>query len=401
MALLGVIGWFHLKLLLDFLNLQRLGESISPLLSSEGGLDNLERTTEYISRKTRFSVLQDAAELAALICFWSLGGFAWLSHWSSQWGLGSVASGLLLLGALGLSSMILGLPFEWWQTFKVEAEFGLNRTTIGTFITDRVKGLLLTAVIGGGVGAFVLWVFENLPYAALWSWAAISAFSLLMAWLSPVLLMPLFMKFTPMAESPLRSAILGLAQKLDFPVVDIFLVDGSRRSTKANAFFTGMGRTRRIALFDTLVEQHAEGEILAVLAHEIGHAKLGHVPRMIAMSLLTSAVMFGCLQLGLQDERLYQAFGCHSGSAALGMVLFMIVWGPWSNLLDLVQNWLSRRHEFEADAFAKSAMGGGAEMMAALKKLSRAHLSHHSPHPAYVAVHYSHPATVERLAALV
>ena len=203
-----------------------------------------------------------------------------------------------------------------------------------------------------------------------------------------------------MEQGELKSAILEMAQRLQFPVADVFMVDGSRRSSKANAFFTGLGRSRRIALYDTLIESHTQEEILAVLAHEIGHAKLGHVPRMIASALLQSAVMFGAMHLALWNADFYAAFLAGPVNPAMGLVLFMILWQPWSVLLDVAQGWLSRKHEFEADAFSRAAMGNGAALAAALKRLSKDHLAHLTPHPFYVGLHYSHPPLLERLRAL-
>jgi STE24 endopeptidase len=299
-----------------------------------------------------------------------------------------------------LTSMMLRLPFELWSTFKVEAEFGFNKTTLGTFIADKLKALLLGALLGLPLLALVLWLFESTRWAALWAWLAVGLFGLLMTWIAPRFLMPLFLKFTPMEDGPLRRAIMALAEKLSFPVAGIFTVDGSRRSTKANAFFAGFGRTRRIALFDTLLEGHTQEEIVAVLAHEIGHAKLGHVPRMIAADLAQSALMFGLLHIALHDTRLFAAFGVAYPSVGIGLVLFSMIYGAWSHLIDPLFQALSRKHEFEADAFARESMGSAGPLASALKKLSKEHLAHLTPHPLYVWLHHSHPPVGQRLAAL-
>ena len=223
---------------------------------------------------------------------------------------------------------------------------------------------------------------------------------LTMTWLAPRYVMPLFLKFTPMDDGPLKRAILSLAERLQFPVRELFVVDGSRRSAKANAFFTGVGRNRRIALYDTLLEKHEEQEILAVLAHEIGHAKLGHVPRMFLLASAQSGLMFTALHFALNDPDLFAAFQAGPPQVAMGLVLFSMVWKPAGVLLDLLHGRLSRRHEFEADAYSAQAMGGPGALMAALKRLSRDHLSHLTPHPWFVALHHSHPPVLARLEAL-
>ena len=399
-ALLGVLGWFHIKLVADFLNLSRLPATVPEPLKDKVTGDDLQRIGSYVSQRTKLGVMEDAISLACLIGFWWSGGFGWLEGWTAGFGLGVIPSGLLLFGVLGLASALLSLPFDWFSTFRIESEFGLNRTSPATFIADRVKGLIVGAVLGGILAAAVLWLFEHVVVAAFWAWLVTALFGLLMTWLAPMFLMPLFMKFTPMADSELKTAILDLARRLQFPVQDLYVVDGSRRSTKANAFFTGLGSSRRIALFDTLIESHSKDEILAVLAHEIGHAKLGHVPKMLVTGLVQSAVMFGCLHFAVRDPGLFAAFGVGYGSVAMGLVLFMIVWKPWSVLLDVLHGTQSRRHEFVADAFSREACGDGGPLISALSRLSKDHLSHLTPHPFYVQLHYSHPPVVERLEAL-
>ena len=399
-TLIGTLGWFHLKLVADLLNLSRLSAEVPAPMRDVVTVEDQQRAIEYQLASTKLSVMEDSIMLALSLAFWWIGGFGWLDRLTMQAGLGSIGTGLLLLSILGLAQMLISLPLDAWRTFGVETEFNFNKTTPGTFIADRLKGLLLSALLGLPLLALLLWFFEWSPLAALWSWLAVSGFGLLMSWLSPRLFMPWFLKFTPMPEGELRTAILALARKLDFPVADISIVDGSRRSTKANAFFAGFGRTRRIALFDTLVEHHSKDEIVAVLAHEIGHAKLKHVPRQILVGLLMSGLMFALLHFALQDHRLYTAFGVMYPSTAMGFVLFMIAYRPWSTLLDPLVQSLSRTHEFQADRFAREAVGSALPMVTALKKLSRDHLAHLTPHPFYVWLHYSHPPMLERLKAL-
>ncbi len=399
-ALIGIIGWFHLKLVADLLNMSRLGaelpDSLKNLLSDE----EKARATEYHVASTKLDVLQDATMLGLTLLFWWTGGFGWLDRSVTSVGMGSIGTGLLLICCLMLIQTLANLPFELWSTFKVEAEFGFNKTTPGTFVADKVKALVLGAVLGLPLLALVLWLFESTPWAAALAWLVVAMFGLLMTWIAPRFLMPIFLKFTPLEDGGLRQAIMALAEKLAFPVAGIFVVDGSRRSSKANAFFAGFGKSRRIALFDTLLEGHTQEEIVAVLAHEVGHAKLGHVPRMIAADLAQSALMFGLLHLALHDDRLFSAFGVMYPSTGMGLALFSIVYGAWSHLIDPLFQALSRKHEFEADAFAKASVGSPQPLMTALMKLSKDHLAHLTPHPFYVWLHFSHPPVAQRLAAL-
>lgn len=399
-AVLAVIGLFHLELISTLLNLANFGKPVPEPLRDLFKAEDVQRAAEYAGTSARVDLLRSATMVAMLIGFWWTGGFGWLDAWLRSFGHGTVVTGLVLLGLLTLVQGALSLPFDLWDTFVVEAEFGFNQTTLSTFIGDRVKGLALLAGIGTPVAALLLWFFDSQPLAALWAWLSMAAFSLIMTWASPRWIMPLFLKFQPLEEGPLRQAIFSLAAKLDFPVKDVSIVDGSRRSTKANAFFTGIGRTRRIALFDTLLKDHDQREILAILAHEIGHCKKRHVPIHLGASLFEMGLMFVSLHFALNSTGLYQAFGVQVPSTGMGMVLFSILYQPVSTVLGLFSQKLSRRHEFEADAFAASAMGEPASLSTALKKLSHDHLSHPMPHPLTVWLHYSHPPVAERLEAL-
>lgn len=399
-ALVGIVGWFHLKLVADFLNLSRLGNDVPKVMKDVVTPEDHERMIAYQSSVARLDVVEDGLTLAVTLGLWWSGAFGWLDARAASVGWGTIGNGLWLMGVLFAGSSLLGLPIDLWRTFGVETEFGFNKTSLRTFLLDRLKGLILAALLGLPLLALLLWLFEHSPLAALWSWLLVSVWGLLMTWLAPRFIMPLFHKFEPMPEGELRDAILKLAERLKFSVADISVIDGSRRSTKANAFFVGFGKTRRIALFDTLIQGHTTDEIVAVLAHEIGHAKLGHVPRQIFVGLVLSGIMFALLHVGLHDQRLFSAFGVAHPSVAMGMVLFMIVYSPWSRLFDPLVSLLSRRHEFEADRFAAESVGSAVPLVSALKKLSHDHLAHLTPHPFYVWLHYSHPPLTERLSAM-
>jgi len=306
---------------------------------------------------------------------------------------------IVILFALTAQTLI-GLPFEIWDTFGVEAKHGFNRTTPQTFIQDQLKGLLLMAVIGLPVVWVIVWFFQTQAQAALYAWLFMASFSVLMTFLAPRVLMPLFHDFQPLETGELRDAILALSEKLDFPVKEVSVVDGSKRSSKANAFFAGFGKTRRIALYDTLIASHSTDEIVAVLAHEIGHNKHRHVPVGIAVGLAELGLMLLLLSWVLKSPGFFSAFGVADSPVGMGLVLFGILYQPLGILTGLLGLALSRKNEFEADAFAAVAVGSSGPLIAGLKRLSRDHLAHPQPHPLAVFLHYSHPPLVERLAAL-
>ncbi len=398
-ALVGVLGLFHLEIIATFLNLAQFRHALPQRLKDIFSDETVQKAGEYASQSAKLDLLRSTASLAVMIAFWWCGGFGWLEQWSTGWGWSAIQTGVGVIGLLMLVQNVMSLPFDAWDTFKIEAEYGFNRTTVGTFIKDRVKGLLLTALLGGPLLALILWFFQTQKHAVLYTWLTVAGFSIVMAWLSPRLLMPLFLKFQPLKDGPLREALLALAARLKFPVVDVSVVDGSRRSSKANAFLSGFGKNKRIALFDTLIEKHTQAELEAILAHEIGHHKCRHVPQQLALGLLESGLMFYLLHAALQSPAFFAAFGVSSMPLGLGLVLFSILYSPASLLLGLLSSALSRRHEFQADAFAKAACGAE-PLVAGLKKLSVDHLSHPNPHALTVWLHYSHPPIGQRLAAL-
>ena len=400
LALFATIGMYHFDLIATLLNMAALSADVPERLKATTTADDHERALEYARVSAKFDVLQSTVMLGVFLGFWVGGGFAWLDQFVWAMHHGSVVSGLWVMGLLFVGQSLISLPFEWYDTFVIEKEFGFNKMTMATFIMDRVKGAILAALLGLPLLALLLWLFEKFSLAALYGWVIVSAFSLLISWLAPRVIMPMFYKFRPLENEELKKAIMDLAHRLEFPVSEVSVVDGSRRSTKANAFFAGFGKTKRIALFDTLIANHSKDEILAVLAHEIGHCKRKHVPQHIVLSLTLSGLMFLLLHFALHDSRLTTAFGVTVPTVAWGMVFFSIIYSPLNTLLGLLSGGLSRKNEFEADAFAKKAMGGAGPMISALTKLSRDHLSNPTPHPLYVALHYSHPTVLQRVAAL-
>ena len=312
---------------------------------------------------------------------------------------------MVFLSALFLGQSLIALPFSVYETFVIENHFGFNRSTPATFIMDRIKGLLLAALIGLPLAAAVLWVFGNVPHAWLWAWLIVTTFQLLLTWLAPTLIMPLFNKFTPMPDGDLKQEIEALGARCGFPLDGVFVMDGSKRSTKANAFFTGLGKRKKIALFDTLIEKSTTAELLGVLAHEIGHFRRGHIKQRLAAGIFQTAVIFFLLGLATDPDGkfarlLFDAFGVKQISPHVGLVLFSILLEPVSKALAVVMNAWSRKHEFEADAYAAEVTGDAAPLASALKKMTADHLSHPAPAKLRVWLDYSHPPLLQRLRAL-
>jgi STE24 endopeptidase len=363
------------------------------------------KARDYHGVSARFSLMKSTVSLALLLGFWLLGGFSWLDAVVHGWFPDRpVMMGLSYFGVLFAAQMVFALPWEWYDTFVIETRFGFNKATPGVFVGDQCKGLLLAVVIGAPIAGLVLWIFQSFSMPWLWAWLAFSAFQILLLWLVPVVILPLFNKFQPMEDGELKQAIEAMAQRCNFPLTGLFIMDGSKRSTKANAFFTGFGKTKKIALFDTLVEKHSVGELVAVLAHEIGHFQCRHVPQRLVASLIQTAVFFYLLGLatdanGAFARMLFDAFGVGVISAHVGMVLFMVLFSPVSTVLGVVLNAWSRKNEFEADAYA-AKFSSAADLISALKKLSTSNLSHPTPHGLRVWLDYSHPPLAVRLAAL-
>lgn len=403
--LLGLFALWNLELTASLLNLKAFPNRVPPEL--EGVMDDgqLSRAADYLRVHARFQIIQASVSLAVLLGFWALGGFQWLDVATRAWAGGPITAGLAFLGLLFVGQSLVGLPFSIIDTFVIEQRFGFNRSTPVTFIVDRLKGLLLAVVLGLPLLAGILWIFNEVAYAWLWAWLLVTAFQLVLTYVAPSWIMPLFNKFTPMPEGSLKSAIERLGERCGFPLDGVFVMDGSKRSTKANAFFTGFGKRKKIALFDTLMEKHGEEELLAILAHEIGHFRRGHIRQRLGVGVVQTAVVFWLLGLatdpgGAFARHLHDAFGVAQISPQVGLVLFSILLEPVNRLLGVMANAWSRRHEFEADAYAAEVTGGGTALGAALQRLSADHLSHPSPGKLRVWLDYSHPPLIERLRAL-
>jgi STE24 endopeptidase len=398
LILAAVLLEFVLDLTAKLLNLKALKLEPPASLSDIYPADKYRKAQEYTLESTQFSLVTSTFGLVLLLVFWFMGGFNWLDLVVRSWGFGNIVNGLLYTGILILAYSLIMLPFSVYGTFNIEQRYGFNRTTPLIFVTDRIKGLLLAVVLGAPLLAAVLALFELADNMAwLYCWAAATAYSLIIEFIAPNWIMPLFNKFTPLAEGELRTAIFDYAKSVDFPIQNVFIMDGSKRSSKSNAFFTGFGRNKRIALFDTLVAQHTVPELVAVLAHEIGHFKKKHIIQALIISILHMGLLFFLLSLLLSSPGLYQAFYMAQPSIYTGFIFFGLLYTPLEILLSVLLNMLSRKNEAAADRFAASTTAEPIKMADALKKLAADNLSDLTPHPFYVFLYYSHPPLLQRI----
>lgn len=384
----------------EVLNLRALEKDVPEEMKDVYKAEAYATSQEYTRTRTRFGLLTSTFDLAILLAFWQLGGFAWLDERLRQLDHGPVVTGLLFIGALVVGKGLIDLPFGIYSTFVLEERYGFNRTTPRTYVIDLIKGLLLGVILGGPLLALILFFFEQAGAHAWWiCWLLTTVFMLTVNFIFPTWILPLFNKLEPLEDGELRRALAKYARSVSFELEDIFIMDGSKRSSRGNAFFTGFGRHKRVALFDTLVAQQSIPELVAVLAHEVGHYRRRHILKSLVLGVAHSGVVFFLLSIFLQHQGLFDAFYMEERSVYAGLVFFGLLYSPIEWLLSLGLSLQARRHEFEADAFAGQTADAGA-MISALKKLSADNLSNLTPHPFYVFLRYSHPPVLQRIARL-
>jgi len=363
--------------------------------------DDYARSQDYTRVRTRFDIISSVFDLAVLLCFWFMGGFNALDLVVRGFGFSSILTGLIYVGALVLLRTFLAIPFNIFATFVIEERFGFNKTTVRTFILDLVKGVLLTALLGGAVLAVVLIIFDRSgPQAWIYCWLAVSLFILFLQFIAPTWLLPLFNKFIPLADGELKERIMQYAQSVSFRLEKIFVMDGSRRSGKSNAFFTGFGRHKRIALYDTLIDKHSVPELEAILAHEIGHYKKKHILQGLALTVLHMGVMLFLLSIFISHKGLFDAFYMDHTSVYAGLIFFGLLLAPMEMILSILLHSLSRKNEYQADRFAAETIADPGQMIMALKNLARDNLANLTPHQFHVFLHYSHPPLLKRIQAI-
>ena len=396
LATLGID--FILNLVADSLNLKNLKNELPAEFRDWYKSEDYTRSQEYTRTRTYFGFILASFELVVILLFWFLGGFNELDKIVRGWDLPAVWRGLIYIGILMLGRAILLLPFHAFSTFVIEEKFGFNKTKPVIFITDLLKLFALVILLGGPLLACVLAFFQ---YAGAWAWfycwMITVLFTLFVQFIAPTWILPLFSKFKPLEEGELKDKIMTFTQKVTFPVKEIFITDGSKRSSKSNAFFTGFGQNKRIALFDTLVERHNNLELVTILAHEIGHYKKKHILKGMAIGIIHTGVLFYLLSIFISHQGLFEAFYMDHMSIYAGLIFFGLLYSPIELILSILQNLLSRKHEYEADRFAVQTTDHPEHFIDSLKKLSLNNLSNLTPHPFFVFINYSHPTVLQRI----
>lgn len=399
--LTALIGQFILDLWSNVLNLRSLRKQPPDGLQDLYDKEAYRKSQEMTYIRTRFGLIRSAFFLAVLLVFWYLGGFNRLDMLVGSLEFGPVFSGLAYIGALLAAQALFNIPFSWYSTFVIEEKFGFNKTTPALFIADLLKTVVLTIVIGGPILAGILALFEYGGAAAwLWCWFGIVSVKIGLQYIMPTWLLPLFNKYTPLEEGRLRTAIMEYAVKVQFPLKDIFIVDGSKRSSRANAYFTGFGRNKMIAIYDTLAERYSIPELVSVIAHEVGHYKNRHLLKNLLLSTAHTGILLYLVSIFICDQHLYAAFQMDHMSIHAGFVFFSLLFTPVESVFSALLNYLSRRYEFEADRFTVETLGSANRLEPALKTLARENLSNLTPHPLFVFLNYSHPPIWQRLQAL-
>lgn len=386
--------------LLDYINLKSLRPDIPDDVAGFYDRTRYLKSLDYHRDQTNFSFISSAFAFALSIAMLLAGGFGWLDDTLRSVAGNPILQALLFFAILMLASDILTLPFQLYSTFVIEEKYGFNKTTPRTFFLDKLKGYGLAALIGAPLLALLIYLVTALG-RDFWIWFALvaSAFILVVNMFYTSLILPLFNKLTPLPDGELKTAIQQFARRVNFPLDNIFVIDGSRRSSKANAFFSGIGRKKKIVLYDTLLQNHSTDELVAVLAHEVGHFKKKHIVVGLLLSIAQIFLTMFILSLMIYNENLSIALGGSQQSIHLNLVAFSILFAPISGITGLFMSMYSRRNEFEADAYARETYSGPA-LADALRKLSVDSLSNLYPHPLYVFFHYSHPPLLKRLEAI-
>jgi len=392
-----VLAAYIVEALLDQLNQSRSRDPLDISIANLYNQDERERSISYSAEKTRFSFYSSTFSTIIMIIALTYGWFARLDNWMRDKLDNQILISLGFIAALSIISWWINLPFQLYSIFGIEAKYGFNKITAKTFITDTIKATILSTLIGGLLLTAVLWIYQELGNKFwIFAWMLVGGFSLVMFMFGTTLILPLFNKLKPVEQGELRSAVEKYCASQGYSLGRLFVMDGSKRSTKANAFFSGMGRSKTIVLFDTLIEKLSTKEIVAVLAHEIGHYKKKHTLSMFIFSNIQTFGTFALLGWLLGYPELSTALGAQQSSFHLSALTFFILFTPLSIVLGLANNSWSRHNEFEADTFAKQTNDATA-LKSALKKISTDSLANLSPHPLYVAFNYTHPPLAQRL----
>jgi STE24 endopeptidase len=388
---------FLIETVLNYLNAKHYGDPIPKDLEDVFDQEEYQQSQEYQKTNYRFGLWSSIFSIGLTLVFLIFGGFEWTDQIARSFSSNEIIITLIFFGFITVGSDIITTPFSYYQTFVIEERFGFNKSTKTLFLTDKLKGWLMMAVLGGGVITLTMWFYQWAgPSFWLYVWGLVTAIIVFMNLFYSKLIVPLFNKQTPLEEGSLKSKIENYAAKVGFELKNVFVIDGSKRSTKANAYFSGFGKEKRVTLYDTLIKDLEEEEIVAVLAHEVGHYKRKHILANLTASILVLGFTLFILSLFINNPEVSKAIGVSQPSFHAALIGFGILYSPFSELTSLVMNFLSRKFEYQADDYAKDTYAA-TPLITSLKKLSKNNLSNLTPHPAYVFMHYSHPPLIQRI----
>ena len=399
--LLGIITFdFILERTLSYLNRKSAKEPIPAELDGIYDEEKYATSQAYQAAISKFSTYSAGFSFVVLFLTIYFGWFGLLDQWIRGFSPLSFVTPLIFFGVLFVISDVIGIPFSLYRNFVIEEKFGFNKMTLKTFVMDKIKGYLLTIIIGGLLLSTLI-ILVNVVGEEFWwyFWAVMTAFTLFANLFYTTLILPLFNKLKPLEETELKSSIESYSKKVNFPLTNIFVMDGSKRSSKGNAFFSGLGKKKKVVLFDTLIEKHTVDELTAVFAHEVGHYKKKHIVTSTIFSIALMGFMLFLFSRMAYNAEVSWALGGEVSALHLNLLAFGILYSPISTILGVIGNVISRKNEYEADEYAKQTYAGE-PLITGLKKMSADHLSNLTPHPSYVFVHYSHPPLKERIAAL-
>ena len=399
--LTALIGEFLLRSIARYLNLKALSPKLPAEFIGFYDEDKYRQSQEYTKVNAKFAYVSSAFDLVVLVGFILMGGFSYVDDLARSWTSMPILIGLAFFGLLFVIRDVLSTPFALYETFVIEEKFGFNKTTVKTFLLDKVKSYILAAVLGTVLLGGILYFFgETGDWGWLYAWGLVSLFIIVAPSLFITVIAPLFNKFTPLPDGALKDAIERYSESVNFPLTEVSVMDGSKRSGHSNAYFSGFGKKKRIVLFDTLIEKHSVEELVAILAHEVGHYKKKHILKGVLVSIAHAGVLFFLLSLFIENRGLFDAFRMEQVSVYAGLVFFSILYSPIELVLSIVMNVVSRKHEYEADAFAAHTVGSAEPLVNGLKTLSVSNLGNLTPDDLTVILNYSHPPILQRIAAL-
>jgi len=388
---------FFLQNLARYLNNKALVAPLPQEFKDICDEDEYLKSKEYTKTKNRYALFVSTFNLLLILGFILLGGFNYLDLFARHFQFSTVITGIIFFGTLYIIYDLISLPLSLYYTFVIEERFNFNRTTAKTFILDKIKSYIILAILGSAIMGLLFYLFEKFQYHAwFYCWIVVSAFILLAQPLFNLVIAPLFNKFSPLNDGDLKDGIESYSRKVNFPLKEISVMDGSKRSAHSNAYFSGLFK-KRIALFDTLIEKHSTSELISIIGHEVGHYKKKHITKGIFISIIHTGVLFYILSFFIKNQSLFEAFKMEHTSIYASFLFFSLLYSPVELILSLLTNYISRKHEYEADEFAAKTTGSAEPMIIALKKLAVSNLSNLTPHPFAVFLNYSHPPVLDRI----